>query len=254
MRQVDAARGSDAWDRFGCARPADRAQPSSKIEREESRVRDRVQGHGQEPAAGRAKRSGRERAGRGSGAGILPSSLILLLMIGSLLGMPRSARAATRSGNLPASASAARLLFLDCSDDGAGAPLSATVQIRDLSPVAAPLVSVQLRKGTAATNSTDAVDGDGSASPLVFVNGGSGRYDVYVDKTEAGGEAFEVLAQCWTGAGGTGAPTGTALSSATGVPVPFSTWPGQAALVACLVGVARRALRRARPGRNPVSA
>lgn len=225
-------------------------------EPEESRVGDRVQEHGQEHGQerirGRALRPGGPRAGSRSQATVLlplplPRRLLLhrlcLLWAGGFLGLAGSAEAATLAGNLPASATAARLLFLDCSDDGAGAPLSATVQVRDLAPVAAPLISIQLRKGTAATNSTDAVDGDGSASPLVFLNGGSGRYDVYVDKTQAGEEAFEVVAQCWTGAGGTGAETGTALSSATGTPVPLATWPGLAALVAGLFEVARRALR-----------
>lgn len=172
--------------------------------------------------------------------------LAFLVMLGS---GPWAAEAATLRGNLPASATAAHLLFLDCSDEGAGAPLSATVQVRDLSPVAAPLVSVQLRKGTAATNSTDEVDGDAAASPLVFVNGGSGRYDIYVDKTAAGEEAYEVLAQCWTGAAGTGVATGTALSSAAGSPVPMSSLPGQLALLAGLGWIARRALGRGRSAR-----
>lgn len=211
---------------------------------------DRVQARGQEAASGRAGRSDRIRTGRGSRLH-LPCFLLLL---GGVLGLSHSAGAATLPGNLPASATAARLLFLDCADDGAGAPLSATVQVLDLAPVAAPLVSVQLRKGTAATNATDAVDGDGSASPLVFVNGGSGRYDIYVDKTDAGEEAFEVVAQCWTGAGGTGAPTGTTLASATGAPVPFASWPGQVALVTGLFAVARGALRRGPSRRDPVSA
>lgn len=213
---------------------------------------DRVQDHGQERTRGRAVRRSGQRAGRRSQAVLLP--LFHGVLAGAVLGLPSSAGADTLAGNLPASATAARLLFLDCSDDGAGAPLSATVQVRDLAPVAAPLISVQLRKGTAATNSTDAVDGDGGASPLVFVNGGSGRYDVYVDKTEAGEEAFEVVAQCWTGAGGTGAATGTALSSATGTPVPLATGPGLAALAAGLFEVARRKLRRGRRDQSPVSA
>ncbi len=164
--------------------------------------------------------------------------------------MPSAAEAATLTGNLPSSATAAHLLFLDCSDEGAGAPLSATVQVRDLAPVAAPIVSVQLRKGTAATNSTDAVDGDAGASPLVFVNGGAGRYDIYVDKTAAGEEAYEVVAQCWTGTAGTGVATGTALSSATGAPVPVSSLPGQLALLAGLGWIARRALGRGRSARE----
>ena len=174
----------------------------------------------------------------------------LLPFLVMLVGGPWTAEAATRTGNLPSSATAAHLLFLDCSDDGAGAPLSATVQVRDLPPVAAPIVSVQLRKGMAATNSTDEVDGDAAASPLVFVNGGSGRYDIFVDKTAAGEEAYEVLAQCWTGSDGSGVATGTALSSAAGAPVPFSSLPGQLTLLAGLGWIARRALGRGRSARE----
>jgi len=152
----------------------------------------------------------------------------ILGILAAILGVPRAADAATIPGSLPSSATAARLLLLDCSNDGAGPPLSATIQIRDLAPVAAPIVSVQLRRGAAATNSSDEVDGDAGASPLVFVNGGSGRYDVFVDKTASGEEAFEVTAQCWTGTGGSGVPTGTALFAAQGGAVPASSgaWPG----------------------------
>jgi hypothetical protein len=158
-----------------------------------------------------------------------------LAILAASLGVSGTADAATLSGSLPSSATAARLYFLDCSDDGAGLPLSATVQVRDLAPVAAPIVSVQLRRGTAATNSSDDVDGDASASPLVFVNGGAGRYDVFVDKTASGDETFEVSAQCWTGNAGSGAPTGTSLFAAQGGAVPASSMAWQAALVVGLM-------------------
>ena len=86
-------------------------------------------------------------------------------------------------------------------------------------------MSVQLRRGAAATNSSDDGDGDATASPLVFVNGGSGRYDVYVDKTATGEESYEVSAQCWTGTAGSGVPTGTSLFSAQGGAVPAASMP-----------------------------
>ncbi len=174
-------------------------------------------------------------------------------ILAAILGVPRAADAATLSGSLPLPASSAQLLFLDCSDDGAGLPLSATVQIRDLAPVAAPIVSVQLRRGTAATNSSDDVDGDAGASPLVFVNGGAGRYDVFVDKTASGEEAFEVSAQCWTGTGGSGVPTGTSLFAAQGGAVPASSRACQGVLVVGLmltgrfwIGASRAATGRRR--------
>lgn len=180
--------------------------------------------------------------------GGVPGGLVLLV-VG--LAAPRTADAATLSGTLPASATAAHLLFLDCSDSGTGAPLSATVQVRDLAPVAVPVVSVQLRKGAAATNSSDDGDGDAVASPLVFVNAGSGRYDVYVDKTAAGDEAYEVSAQCWTGTAGSGLAAGTAFFSSQGGAVPSGSSIWQQLLVSGLVlaGLGRLAGSAARPQR-----
>ena len=157
----------------------------------------------------------------------------VLLVVG--LGAPRAGHAVTRTGSLPSAATAAHLFFLDCSDAGAGAPVSATVQVRDLAPVAVPVVSVQLRRGTAATNSSDDGDGDVTASPLVFVNGGSGRYDVYVDKTSTGDETYEVSAQCWTGPAGSGAPTEASLVAAQGEAVPAASLAWQALLMAGLL-------------------
>jgi hypothetical protein len=159
----------------------------------------------------------------------------VLVILAAVFGVPRAVDAATLAGSLPSSATAARLLSLDCSDDGAGAPLSATVQIRDLGPASAPIVSVQLRRGTAATNSSDDVDGGAGASPLVFVNGGAGRYDLFVNKTASGEESFEVSAQCWTGAAGSGVPTGTALFAAQGGAVPAASVAWQGVLVAGLM-------------------
>jgi hypothetical protein len=184
----------------------------------------------------------------------------VFVMFVAFLGATRAADAATLSGSLPSSATAARLLFLECSDGGAGPPLSATVQVRDLAPVAAPIVSVQLRKGAAATSSSDDVDSDASASPLVYVNGGSGRYDVFVDKTASGEEAFEVSAQCWTGTAGSGAPTGTSLFAAQGGAVPAASAPWQVGLVVGLlltgglwIGESRTSALRRREARATLS-
>jgi hypothetical protein len=118
---------------------------------------------------------------------------------------------ATQPGTLEVDAAATDYFKVTCSDDGAGAPASLVAQIRDEAPAAAPLVSVQVQRGAAATNSTDAVDGDASPSPLVFVNGAAGTFDVFVDKTAAGAESYTLHATCMTGAGGTGAATGTAI-------------------------------------------
>lgn len=143
--------------------------------------------------------------------------------------------AATLSGALGSDATDARLLALDCSDSGSSAPASASIRIRDLAPVNAPVVSVQIRKGFAARSSSDPTDADVDGSPLVVVDGGAGRYDVYVDKNAAGEEAFEVEAQCWTGIGGSGSPAGTALFAQTGGAVPIADGATRAALVAALI-------------------
>lgn len=160
------------------------------------------------------------------------------------------AGAATFSGSLAADATDAVLLGVDCANDGAGAPASLTIAVRDLAPVAAPIVSAQIRKGFAAKNTSDAGDGDVGASPAVFVNGGAGRYDVYVDKNAAGAEAFELTAQCWTGAGGTGSPTGTTVFAAAGGAVPLSAAPARLALLLALLAAGGLLLRAGRASRG----
>lgn len=144
---------------------------------------------------------------------------------------PSLADAATLTGDLGAAASASALLAVDCASDAA----SLTVQVTNLPPVSGAFVGAQIKKGNAATNTTDPIDGDGNPSPLVFVNGGTGRYDVFVDKTDAGTETYTVAAQCWTGAGGTGAATGTTLFSTQGSPVATGSFAARLMLAATLV-------------------
>lgn len=168
------------------------------------------------------------------------------LAAASLLTTAQTAWSATLAGSLPAAATEAVLLAVDCTNDGAGAPASLTVQIRDLAPVVAAVVSVQARKDFAAKSSTDAIDGDATASPAVAVNGGAGRYDVYVDKNLAGEELFEVTAQCWTGADGTGVATGTSLFAAEGGAVPSASPGAHLLLLGLLVAAATMGLRGGR--------
>lgn len=170
----------------------------------------------------------------------------VLLLASALLISAGGAKAASLSGSLASDATDAVLLAVDCADDGHGAPASLTLTVRDLAPVAAASVSAQIRKGFSAKNTSDPVDGDAGTSPVVFVNGGAGRYDVYVDKDAAGGEGFEVTAQCWTGAGGTGATTGTTLFAAAGGAVPTAAVPARLALVFALVATGVGLLRAAR--------
>ncbi len=145
-------------------------------------------------------------------------SLAVALLAGEAIG-------ASLVGTLPSSAIEATLLVVECSNDGAGEPVSLTIQVRDLAPISSPVVSLQARRGSSAKSTTDAGDGDAAASPSVAVNGGTGRYDVFVDKNAEGVEDFEVTAQCWTGTGGTGVPTGTSLFAPQGGAVPIgSIW------------------------------
>lgn len=150
-----------------------------------------------------------------------------------------AAQADTQPGSLATDAGAANYYQVTCSDDGAGPPASLAVAVRDVAPVAAPLVSVQILKGAAARNATDAVDGDAGFSPTVFVDGGAGVYDVFVDKSAAGDEGFVLSFQCTTGAGGTGNATGTSIfPSVEKVPLlPLAGWLVLAALLAALAPV-----------------
>lgn len=159
---------------------------------------------------------------------------------------PALSIAATLHADLASPASASALLAVDCANAGAGEPASLTVQVANLGPISGAFVSAQVRKGTAATNTTDPVDADGSASPAVFVNGGAGRYDVFVDKSGVGPESFEITAQCWTGAGGTGAPAGTSLFSSQGGVVATGSLGAALVLGASLVAMAIASLRTPR--------
>lgn len=120
------------------------------------------------------------------------------------------ALAHTQPGGLGAGAAATDYYQVFCSDDGTGAPASLSVQISDEAPVAATLVSVQVRNGPDLLTSTDPTDGDGAASPLIHVNVRSGFvFDVLIDKSGAGSESYVLTFHCKTGPDGTGLHTGT---------------------------------------------
>ena len=165
----------------------------------------------------------------------------------ALLAMAVAARAVTGRGALAAPAESADLLRATCFDDGSGAPTSLTARISDLAPAAEPFVSVQLWKTDAppnarATSATDAVDADATPSPLVFVDGGAGEYLVFIDKTAAGEEIYELTLQCTTGTGGSGAPAGT-LVPAFAPEVPAWGPLAQLAALLALLAAARSRLR-----------
>jgi hypothetical protein len=115
-----------------------------------------------------------------------------------LAGVARGALAHTQSGSLGDAAGSTDYYQVTCLDDGAGPPAALAIQILDAAPAAAPLLSVQARKGLLLSNSTDPTDGDSSPSPLVHLPGGPGVYDVLVDKTAAGAENYTVTFHCVT--------------------------------------------------------
>jgi hypothetical protein len=168
--------------------------------------------------------------------------------LGAILAVAGSAGAAaahTQVGVLEEPASVVDIYQVTCFDDGAGAPASLVTRVRDGDPVLAPLVSLQAQKGFQATNATDAVDGDPESSPSVWVNGGPGSYDVFVDKSGSGSELYTLSFHCMTGPGGGGEETGATI-------VPIATGPsevpglgpvGALALAAGLFAIAARALR-----------
>ena len=171
----------------------------------------------------------------------IPAALVAFCSLAPALSL-----AATLQGDLASPPSASTLLAVDCANAGAGEPASLTVQVANLAPVSGAFVSAQIRKSTAATNTTDPIDADGSPSPAVFVNGGAGRYDVFVDKSGTGSESYEVTAQCWTGAGGTGSPTGTTFFGSQGGSVPTASAGVLALLSSALAATAIASLRTRR--------
>lgn len=121
-----------------------------------------------------------------------------------------SAQANVVSGSLGAGASATDHYHVTC--PAVFSRLEGNVT--DLIPVAAPLVSMQIHKGNGATNTTDPVDGFTFffsplqlPSPKVSLVGGSGVYDVLIDKTAAGAENYLMYVQCFGGFTGGTLPT-----------------------------------------------
>lgn len=149
--------------------------------------------------------SGRRRAGPGAGRA-LGAALV------ALLGLAGPARADDQNGSLGAAASATDYYRVSCFDDGNGVPASLTLQIRDVAPSNAPKISAQVRVGAQLVNTTDSNDADGAYSPLVRLNGGAAVYDVLVDKSAAGTNAYQIIVHCYSGPDGTGLHTGTGIT------------------------------------------
>ena len=84
-----------------------------------------------------------------------------------------------------------------CSDDGTGPAARLDISVHDQTAGAA-ILSLQAQKGLIARNTTDAVGGDGTYSPLVSVASGNGVYNVMVDKKIAGARAYDIFYHCKT--------------------------------------------------------
>ncbi len=136
-------------------------------------------------ANGGGVRTGTEITATSVAAPVPALGFVAQLALGVLLLLPlaRAALADTQSGALGEAAGATDYYQVTCHDDGSGPPASHTIQVLDAAPVAAPLLSVQVRRGLLLANSTDATDGDVGYSPFVSLNGGGGVYDVLVNKT-----------------------------------------------------------------------
>lgn len=102
------------------------------------------------------------------------------------------------NGALGKAAGATDYYQVECFDDGTGPTDHLIVEIKDLAPVAAPMVSVQVTKGKIAKNTTDAVDGNATYSPIINIKAGNGIYYLTVDKTAANAETYNLQVHCET--------------------------------------------------------
>ncbi|MBK7474226.1 MAG: hypothetical protein IPI73_29760 [Betaproteobacteria bacterium] len=117
----------------------------------------------------------------------------------------------TQNGSLGEGAGATDYYQVSCTDDGNGMPASLAAQVTNKSAASAQDVSVLVHRGVAAINSTDTNAGDAVGSPVVFVNGGDGVYNLFVTKTGPGGENYTITFHCMTEADGGGIHTGTTI-------------------------------------------
>ncbi|MFI3157678.1 MAG: hypothetical protein QX199_16155 [Methylococcaceae bacterium] len=127
----------------------------------------------------------------------LKDTFVSVSLLG-ILGYANSAAAHDINGALGKAAGATDYYQVECFDDGAGPADRLLVEIKDLAPVAAPLISVQVTKGIIAKNTTDVVDGNATYSPTLTVNGGNGSYYLIVDKTAAKAETYNLQVHCET--------------------------------------------------------
>ncbi|MFH0342026.1 MAG: hypothetical protein ACHBNF_07810 [Chromatiales bacterium] len=119
------------------------------------------------------------------------------------------ALAHTQGGSLGSSAGATDLYTVTCSTNAGGATFRLGTRVKNNTPGSVK-VSVQARKGSIATNITDATSGDAGYSFWVYNNSGNGAYNVLVDKSATGANNYTLDYHCQTAAGG---HTGTSITT-----------------------------------------
>ncbi|MEZ4280683.1 MAG: hypothetical protein R3F21_13875 [Myxococcota bacterium] len=136
---------------------------------------------------------------------------VLLAGIAAAIIPAARVRAHDQGGNLGTGASATDYYEISCFDDGAGAPGSLEIRIRDASPGSLPHVSAQVQRGLSLASVSDTITADIVPSPSIHSNEGAGVYNVLVDKSGPGAKFYQLTYHCWTGPDGTGVHTGSAL-------------------------------------------
>ena len=103
------------------------------------------------------------------------------------------------SGSLGVASTSIDYYQVHCFDDGAGPNGYLEVSLKDIAPVAAPKISLQVIRDDTATNTTDPIDGDAGESPILSVKGSADQYYfLTIDKTAAGAESYSAEYHCLT--------------------------------------------------------
>jgi hypothetical protein len=138
---------------------------------------------------------------------IIFNKALLAASILAALGYVGGVSAHEQGGTLGKPAATTHYYQVTCYDDGSGPADHLSIQVKDELPKAKPLVSVLVVTGLQAKNSTDAIDGDAIASPVLNIKGVNGTtYYVFVNKTSTGIETYSLDYHCLTS---TNAHTGT---------------------------------------------
>lgn len=124
------------------------------------------------------------------------------LLAVSLMAVAGLASAHTQSGALGSTANgnaATDIYSVSCYNDGSGVPTKIWLQVKDLAPVLAPVISI---KTATSGVSTDTVDGDANYSTAVTSVGASAKLSVMKSaSTVKGSETYVAQFHCQTANG-----------------------------------------------------